>query len=100
MKSDIENTARRGCSSHDFFADLARRFGENNGGSEVFDLIDITTISCRYADLCIKKDSHGWHYGPCPEAYATPAECYANHREDLVRFHSANVPAMPTASDG
>ena len=96
MKSDIENT----CSSHDFFADLARRFGENNGGSEVFDLIDITTISCRYADLCIKKDSHGWHYGPCPEAYATPAECYANHREDLVRFHSANVPAMPTASDG
>jgi hypothetical protein len=71
-------------------ADLERRFGEDNGGSEVFDLIDATTISCRYADLCIKRDSHGWRYGPCPEAYATPSECYANHRENLVRFHSAN----------
>lgn len=91
MNTQPNSNAVSGRSIRALFADLERRFGEDNGGSEDFDLIDAATISCRYADLCIKRGSHGWHYGPCHDAYQTPSECYANHREDLVRFYSAKV---------
>jgi hypothetical protein len=79
----------------DLFADLVARFGEENGGSEDFFLINPDHIGCRYADLSMHRREDGWHYGRLPEAYPTPAECYAHWREDDTRFHSANAQTEP-----
>ncbi len=69
----------------DLFADLVAKFGEANGGSEDFFIHNPDRIGCRYADLSMHRREDGWHYGQLPEAYQTPAECYA-------RFHSENDP--------
>ena len=82
----------------DLFADLVARFGEENGGSEDFFTHNPDRIGCRYADLSMHRREDGWHYGRLPEAYPTPAECYAHHREDAARFHSAN--GKPSQSKG
>lgn len=72
------------------FADLVAKYGKENGGSEDFFVHNKNRIGCRYADLSMHRKDDGWHYGRLPEAYPTPAECYANHRADEVRFHSAD----------
>lgn len=71
----------------DLFADLVAQFGEqNHDGGEDFFVHSESRIGCRYADLSMHLRDDGWHYGQLPEAYPTPAECYAHWREDEARF--------------
>lgn len=92
-----QSTDRDSVESTALFADLVAKYGEQNGGSEDFFVHNENRIGCRYADLSMHRKEDGWHYGQLPEAYPTPAECYARHREDEARFHSA--PAAVRSTD-
>ena len=86
----------------DLFSDLVEKHGEKEDecGGEDFFIHNESRIGCRYADLSMHRKDDGWHYGQLPEAYPTPAECYANHREDEARFYSANVPRQVSLAGG
>lgn len=51
------------------------------GELEEFGVVDNDTISCRYADCCIRRTVNGWEYCGNRQYYDTPTDAWVRRRQ-------------------